>query len=137
MSDTCIFCQIAQNKVNVNIVFENDLVKCFLDKEPINEGHILIIPKAHYLDVDELPDNIACEIMRVSQRILKSLRQCYVFPGYSMMQNGGIFNDVGHYHMHIFPRYEQGDFGWTYSEMKIDVCNQKVALKIKEMLCAV
>ena len=135
MSDTCVFCKIADNTISSNIIYENHLVKCFLDAEPINEGHILIIPKAHYLDADELPDGVACEIMRISQKILKSLRQCYDFPGYSIMQNGGIFNDVGHYHMHIFPRYEQSDFGWTYGETKIEACNEKVAAKIKEALC--
>ena len=135
MNDTCVFCRISQNKINSNIVFENDLIKCFLDAEPINEGHILIIPKAHYLDADELPDDVACEIMRSSQRILKALRQCYDFPGYSIMQNGGIFNDVGHYHLHIFPRYGEGDFGWTFGETKSEAFNQKVAIKLKEILC--
>ena len=139
MNKSCVFCQIAQNKMQLNpvyTVYENNIVKCFLDMEPINEGHILIIPKEHYLDADELPDEIACEIMRMSQRILKSLRQCYDFPGYSIMQNGDKFNDVGHYHMHISPRYDHDGFGWTYGETKMKSCNQKVADKIKESLCA-
>ncbi len=33
-----------------------------------------------------------------------------------MMQNGGAFNDVGHFHLHIFPRFSKEEFGWTYAE---------------------
>jgi len=95
--------------------------------EPINKGHILIIPKSHYLDADELPDETACEIMRVSQRLLKALKKCYKFPGYSIMQNGGEFNDIGHYHMHLFPRYKQDGFSWTFGAIHKDFCSHAVA----------
>jgi len=109
----CIFCKIVNGELDAKVVFENDIVKCFLDIDPINEGHVLIIPKEHYLDLDEIPDEIACEIMLTSKRLLKEMRVMYDFPGYSIMQNGGEFNEIGHYHMHLFPRYKNDGFGWT------------------------
>jgi len=57
----CEFCNIASKK-DVFVVYENSNVMAFLDYEPINEGHILLIPKKHYLDVDELPSELLAEI---------------------------------------------------------------------------
>lgn len=54
MSDTtCLGCRLANRKQDTNVVFENDLVTCILDIAPLKEGHILILPKRHYHDVDE------------------------------------------------------------------------------------
>ena len=47
----CIFCDIANKKLETNIVYEDETVMVFLDNDPINEGHVLLIPKEHYLDV--------------------------------------------------------------------------------------
>ena len=69
-----------------------------MDMEPINEGHILLVPKEHYLDVDE----ILSHLMIISKKIVSVLKEIYRPNGYSIMQNGGEFNDVGHYHLHIF-----------------------------------
>lgn len=134
MNDTCVFCQISKGEIATNVIFENDIVKCFLDYEPITEGHVLIIPKTHYLDLDEIPDDVAFEIMLISRRILRALRKCYEFSGYSIMQNGGKFNDVGHYHMHIFPRYEKDGFGWIFGDVKDELCNKEVAEKISDAM---
>jgi len=83
MHNECIFCKIARKETAANIVFENRFVICFLDAEPINEGHILVVPQTHYLDADELPDEVAIEVMRTSQRILLALKQTCKIPGYS------------------------------------------------------
>lgn len=49
------------------------------------------------------------------------------------MQNGGIFNDVGHYHLHIFPRYERDGFGWKYSE-ETKLVSSEIAKVIRETI---
>lgn len=54
----CVFCDIANKKIETSVVYENNNVMAFLDYEPINEGHILLIPKKHYLDVDgQIPES--------------------------------------------------------------------------------
>ena len=52
----CIFCKIASGEKSCLRVYEDELVVAFMDIDPINEGHVLLIPKVHYLDVDEMPD---------------------------------------------------------------------------------
>lgn len=111
----CVFCNIVNKKSDAYVVYENDKVLAFLDNDPISEGHILLIPKEHYLDVDDIPEDLLREIMEVSQKLVKAIKKVYKPNGYSIMQNGGIFNDIGHYHMHIFPRYLDDGFGFKYS----------------------
>lgn len=127
----CVFCDIAAKKTDTFTVYENDRIMAFLDNEPINEGHILLIPKKHYLDVDELPKELLEEIMETSQKLVSAVRKVYKPAGYSIMQNGGAFNDIGHYHLHIFPRYTGDGFGWTSSDQTYE-CSQDVADRIAE-----
>jgi len=129
----CIFCKIASGEKDCLRVYEDELVVAFMDIDPINEGHILLIPKAHYLDVDEMPDEILTHLMIVSKKIVSALKKVYTPNGYSIMQNGGEFNDVGHYHLHIFPRYAGDGFGWTYGEEPKNV-NEEIAKRIGEQL---
>ena len=130
---SCTFCKIANKEIESNIVYESNNSIAFLDIDPINEGHILIVPKEHYLDIEELPTDILNEIMELSQRIVKALKGTYKPDGYSIMQNGGKFNEIGHFHLHIFPRYINDGFGWTTNEKEISV-SQEIANNIRKAL---
>lgn len=129
----CIFCKIVKGDLPSNLVYEDDLIMCFLTIEPINEGHVLIIPKSHYLDTDEIPTEVVTSMMVLSKRIVKVIKEKYSPDGYSVMQNGGEFNDIGHYHMHVFPRYKGDGFGWTFSDKKHNF-SQEIAKDLKIML---
>lgn len=127
----CVFCH--REKIVTDIVYEDKIVMAFMDMDPVNEGHVLLVPRKHYLDADEIPDQELSHLMIVSKRIVAAIKSVYDPDGYSIMQNGGVFNDVGHYHMHIFPRYRDDGFGWTYgNEMK--KVNTEIAGRIKESI---
>ena len=127
----CIFC----NKENIvtDFVYEDEMVMAFMDMDPINEGHVLLVPKNHYLDVDEVPDDVLAHLMIISKRIVSALKEIYRPDGYSIMQNGGAFNDIGHYHLHIFPRYDGDGFGWNYGQEPKKV-NGEIAKRIREKI---
>lgn len=127
----CVFCH--KEKIVTDVVYEDEMVMAFMDMDPINEGHVLLIPKQHYLDVDELPDELLAHLMIVSKKIVHALKEIYNLNGYSIMQNGGEFNDVGHYHLHIFPRYVEDGFGWAYGS-KYNVVNAEIAERIRKKL---
>ncbi len=61
------------------------------------------------------------------------MKEIYKPDGYSIMQNGGKFNDIGHYHLHIFPRYENDGFGWKYNDDRKNV-NAEIAKRIREKI---
>ena len=102
----------------------------FLDADPIAEGHVLLIPKEHYLDADDIPEDVFLHMMGVSRRMVTALKRTYKPDGCSVMQNGGQFNDIGHYHMHLFPRSHGDGFGWTASDKRIEI-SAEIAQQIK------
>lgn len=114
----CIFCNIIKGEIPSTVIYEDDLILGLMDIDPFSDGHVLLIPKEHRLDLDELTDAESDRIMQVSKDVVKTLRQIYDFDGYSIMQNGGAFNDIGHYHLHIFPRYQNDGFGWTWNDFE-------------------
>ncbi|NMH73544.1 HIT family protein [Bacillus sp. RO2] len=113
----CLGCRLANKSETIYMVYEDDYVTCFLDHDPFNEGHTLILPKQHFLDVDELDDETANAIMRASILISKVLKHLYYNPdGITINQNGGVFNELSHYHMHVVPSYKGQWFGEFYRE---------------------
>ncbi len=131
MTNKCIFCH--KEEIITDFVYEDEKLMAFMDMEPINEGHVLVVPKEHFLDMDEIPDSLLAHLMTVSKKIVSALKEIYHPDGYSIMQNGGMFNDVGHFHLHIFPRYQEDGFGWTYGTEAKNV-NAEIARKIKEKI---
>ncbi len=113
----CIFCKIIKKEEPSHIIYEDELLCCFLDIDPINEGHVLIVPKKHCDSVNKLDDDILLRIMKISKHIYKAIKKVYNCDGYTMMQNGGVFSDFGHYHMHIFPRYLDDEFEWKCKKL--------------------
>lgn len=108
----CQFCRLANGYEPANIIYQTDLICCFLDINPISEGHTLIVPKKHCLDTVELDDETQLEVMNSIVLLSKAIKKFYNPNGISVMQNGGYFNDVNHYHMHVFPRYKNDGFSW-------------------------
>ncbi|GAA0289047.1 diadenosine tetraphosphate (Ap4A) HIT family hydrolase [Gracilibacillus halotolerans] len=111
----CLGCRLANKIQPSNVVYENDYVICFLDHAPFNEGHTLILPKQHFLDVDELDKETASAIMSAFILLSKALKQLYKPDGITVTQNGGIFNELTHYHMHVVPRYKNQSFSNFYN----------------------
>lgn len=118
----CLGCKLANSLVESQIVYEDDRLTCLLDIAPLNEGHVLILPKQHYHDVDELDDITAAAIMKTSQQIAKGLKAIFEPDGITIIQNNGLFNDLTHYHMHVFPRYQSDGFAWVEP---LDLTNAK------------
>ncbi|RBP22111.1 MULTISPECIES: HIT family protein [Bacillus] len=111
----CLGCKLANEEEIIYKVYEDDYVTCFLDHAPFYPGHTLIVPKKHVLEVDELDDVVAKSIMDASKLIAKAIKALYKPDGITICQNGGIFNELTHYHMHIVPRYKERSFAEFYT----------------------
>ncbi|MBM6618037.1 HIT family protein [Bacillus suaedaesalsae] len=116
----CLGCQLATKELPLHVVYENERICCFLDHDPYNEGHTLILPKAHVSEVDELDEETAIEIMKMSMVIAKALKQLYKPDGITINQNNGIFNELSHYHMHVVSRFSDRSFEDFYAETPLD-----------------
>ena len=129
----CVFCDIINKKEAAHIVYEDKNLISFLDIEPINEGHILVVPKMHVDSVDKISDDVLSDIMKVIKKITLALKEVYGNEGYSIMQNGGKYCDFGHAHFHVFPRYDNDGFSWTDSGKTFEY-SKNVAEKIAKAM---
>lgn len=109
----CLGCRIANGvEPGLNIVYENEYITCVLDIDPFNEGHTLILPKKHYWDVDEMDAETAHAVVEASQKLSALLKHLYQPDGIRIIADGGKFNDLTHYHMHVLPRYKGDGLLW-------------------------
>jgi histidine triad (HIT) family protein len=111
--ENCIFCKIVKAEIPSNKIYEDDEVLAFLDIAPVNIGHTLVIPKQHFVNIYETPDEIASKIMRVAKKIATALKNNLKAEGVNITMN----NDapagqvVFHSHVHVIPRIEGDGFG--------------------------
>ena len=82
-------CFCNKEEIITGFIYEDEKVMAFMDMDPINEGHVLIVTKEHYLDIDEIPDDILAHLIIISKKIVSVLKEIYNPDGYSIMQNGG------------------------------------------------
>lgn len=102
----CIFCRIGAGLVPTAIVYENTRLMAFLDMGPIREGHTQIIPKAHYPTFDDLPPELAAEILHLGQRLARAMKRLYRVDRVAFLFSGG---DIPHAHAHLVPMVETTD----------------------------
>ncbi|RUR06599.1 HIT family protein [Legionella sp. km772] len=126
----CQFCNLANGQGLANVVYQTNLICCFLDIDPISEGHTLIVPKKHCLDTEELDKETRLEVMNAVAVLSTAIKELYNPDGISVMQNGGYFNDVNHYHMHVFPRYKNDGFSWVEPAQLIRTTLAKTAISL-------
>ncbi len=102
----CIFCKIVNNDIPSMKVYEDDVCMAYLDINPDSDGHTLIIPKAHYKDIDDIPDEVLLHIYKTARKVMEKLKERLGCDGFSLIQNNGVIQEVKHYHLHVKPYYK-------------------------------
>jgi len=121
MKDTnCIFCKIANGEIPSKTLYEDDKFRVILDLGPASKGHALILPKEHYADLYELPEETAGEVMKLAKKMAAQMMQRLGCEGFNLVQNNGELagQTVFHFHMHLIPRYRDDGqkIGWKPQE---------------------
>ena len=102
----CIFCKIIDGEIPSNTIYEDDIVKCFLDLDQTNLGHTLIVPKTHTLDITTIDNDTLNHIYDVAKLLKARLEDKLNIDGLTICINSGIAQEVKHFHMHLIPKYE-------------------------------
>lgn len=111
--------QIVARDIEAVIVYESEQVIAFADHDPINFGHILICPKSPYETLLQVPESILAEIHRVARDLYGRIERKFSPDGITLVQNNGHFNELSHYHLHIFPRYKRDSFAFGRDGLNI------------------
>ncbi len=103
----CIFCRIASQAAPAVRILETPGILAFLDLAPVHYGHTLVIPKAHYQNLLDLPDELWLEMGQACRRVARALRTSLAAQGFNLgMNNGAAAGQVVfHAHIHMIPRY--------------------------------
>lgn len=106
--DNCIFCKIINGEIPSNVLYEDEQFKVILDVNPATKGHALILPKEHYANLYELPEETAADAMKLAQRMMRKMTEKLDCDGFNIVQNNGeaAGQTVFHFHMHLIPRYK-------------------------------
>ena len=102
----CIFCKIINGEIPSYTIYEDEIVKAFLDVNPASSGHTLIVPKKHFENIYDMDLETLKHIEMVSQKLGKTLQEKLNADGITRMQNNEYGQDIKHYHMHLIPRYK-------------------------------
>ncbi len=102
----CLFCKIVNGEINSYNIYEDDIVFAFLDINPDSVGHILIVPKKHYLDLDDIDINTLTHIMKVTKMLKLKIEEKLNCDGLTLIQNSGLIQEVKHFHLHLKPFYK-------------------------------
>lgn len=113
----CIFCKIANGEIPSATLYEDEEFRVILDLGPANKGHALILPKAHYENLYELPDDTAGHTMILAKKVITKMKEVVDCDGYNVVQNNGeaAGQTVFHFHMHLIPRYKGDNAGITWN----------------------
>lgn len=112
----CIFCKIANGEIPSRTIEENDMFRVVLDVGPATRGHALILPKEHYRNLYDLPEEMAAEAVKMAKKVALKMKEKLNCDGVNIVQNNEepAGQTVFHFHMHVIPRYTNDGqvIGW-------------------------
>jgi histidine triad (HIT) family protein len=137
----CIFCHIVSGKVAARKVYEDDKVIAVLDINPANPGHILLMPKEHYMIMPQMPDGEMNHIFMVAKHLSNSLLKALDVRGTNLIvANGGAAGQrAQHFMMHLIPRKEGDGVDFVlpsnnYSDDDLGKTAEMVKKKLGELI---
>jgi len=136
--DNCIFCKIIAGQAPAEKIYEDETVVVILSIEPVNFGHSLVIPKEHFVDLIDTPDEVAYHMAKVAKRVGHALKESLIASAFNVGVNNGAAAGqvVFHAHWHVIPRYETDEFTrWPkkeYGEGEFAVTGEQVRAALSE-----
>ena len=102
----CIFCKIVKGELPSLKVYEDKDVLAFLDIMAVNKGHTLVIPKKHYYNIEDTPEELVAKVMAAVKKVAPAVKKAADTDGFVVMQCNGETGGqvIPHLHFHIIPR---------------------------------
>lgn len=119
----CIFCKIAAGEIPSKTIYEDEQFRVILDISPATRGHALILPKEHYPNLYEIPEETAADAMKLAKKMAVKMKEVLHCDGFNLVQNNeeAAGQTVFHFHMHLLPRYKedgnQDKFAWNSAKL--------------------
>jgi diadenosine tetraphosphate (Ap4A) HIT family hydrolase len=116
---SCIFCRIVAGTAPASVVYQDDDVVAFMDIQPVNAGHVLVVPKRHAEGLAELDARVGGRLFQVAQRVAGALGAADVKRegvNLHLADGAAAGQEVFHVHLHVIPRYRGDGFGLRFGQ---------------------
>lgn len=119
MSADCVFCRIIKGEIGAHWVIDEPEVAVFLDKSPLFLGHCLVVPRAHFPTLLDVPEPLLGTLYAAVQRVARAIEPALSADGTFVATNNKISQSVPHLHVHVIPRRKKdGMRGFFWPRMK-------------------
>jgi len=118
MAEDCVFCGIIAGKIPSSRIFEDEKILAFLDINPVAQGHTLVIPKAHYRNLLDLPEEEVANVYKAVKKVALAVKKAVSAEGILVFQANekAAFQAVFHSHTHIIPKWIDDPINKVLSE---------------------
>jgi len=117
MSADCVFCKIRDGQIPSMKVYEDEATLAFMDINPLNSGHCLVVTRRHAATLWEAEVADLQAAIATARKVALGLREALKPDGLNMLQANGAaaFQSVPHFHLHLIPRWVRDGkgFDWT------------------------
>ncbi|MBR2828903.1 MAG: HIT domain-containing protein [Bacilli bacterium] len=118
--EDCIFCKIIKGELPSKTIYEDDEIKIIMNINPSTNGHLLVLPKKHYVNLMDTPNEIITHSLDiVREKIYPLLKERLSAEGLTLAQNNELGQEIKHYHIHLTPRYKDDGADFSYDSSKI------------------
>jgi histidine triad (HIT) family protein len=133
----CKFCDIAAHEVPTDLVLDESLVAAFLDQRPVFPGHVLVVPRAHFETLVDLPLALIEPLFATTRRVAAAVARAMEADGTLVLMNNRVSQSVPHLHVHVVPRrFKDGlrGFLWPRQRYEDEATEAEVAGAIRAAL---
>jgi histidine triad (HIT) family protein len=108
----CIFCDLIKGAAEVSMCYEDSDAMAFMDIQPVNAGHVLVVPRTHYESLLDVPSEVAMHLFEVAFQLAPIIRKVTGCDDMNLVVNSGeaAGQNVFHYHVHLIPRRSDDGF---------------------------
>jgi histidine triad (HIT) family protein len=108
----CTFCDLIHGAGEASICYEDSDAVAFMDIQPVNAGHVLVVPRRHYEQFEDVPAALAAHVFNVASKLVPAVKKVSKAEGINIIVNSGSAagQDEPHYHVHVIPRLPEDGF---------------------------
>ena len=136
-SQTCLFCRIIRGEEQASVVFEDSLSLAFLDHRPLFPGHCLLVPRAHYETLADLPASLVGPLFQNAQLLERAIEEGLAADGTFVALNNRSSQSVPHLHIHLVPRHRKDGlkgFFWPRQRYQDEAALRQVQETLREAI---
>ena len=114
--EDCIFCKIIKGELPSKTIYEDELIKIIMNINPTTNGHLLVLPKEHMVNIMDTTDEVIMHSIKVIRELYPTLKEKLNCKGLTISQNNELGQEIKHFHIHLTPRYDNDLVDFNYNK---------------------